>query len=201
MTWTVNVTTRVVNPMTMTRSVNIMTRKENVLWSEPKKCDALIMWIHWRIVNGKISSLINRIARDVTSTATSTNDMAISRPYRLLAPADNPRDILILYCIDPSRFMIQDIQGCRSRPFLNFPAPDKFRLLLLSLPLPLVIPHSHTHSHTHSDSDSHSQCCGARLFSWTRSRWKGSGSGLLLFGLGVLWWQSSDNSCKTKLLT
>ena len=25
---------------------------------------------------------------------------------------------------------------------------------------------------------------------------KGSGSGLLLFGLRVLWWQSSDNSCK-----
>ena len=25
---------------------------------------------------------------------------------------------------------------------------------------------------------------------------KGSGSGLLLFGSGVLWWQNSDNSCK-----
>ena len=33
---------------------------------------------------------------------------------------------------------------------------------------------------------------GAGLFSWSRSRWKSAGSGLLLFGLGVLRWQSSD---------
>ena len=38
---------------------------------------------------------------------------------------------------------------------------------------------------------------GAILFSWSRIRWKSSGSGLLLFGLGVLWWKSSDNlTCK-----
>ena len=37
------------------------------------------------------------------------------------------------------------------------------------------------------------QCCGAMLFSWIRSRWKISVSGLLLFGLGAHWWQSSDN--------
>ena len=40
------------------------------------------------------------------------------------------------------------------------------------------------------------QCCvaGAGLFRWKQSRTKSSssGSGLLLFGLGVLWWQSSD---------
>ena len=29
----------------------------------------------------------------------------------------------------------------------------------------------------------------AGLFSWSRSQLKSSGSGLLLFGLWVLWWQ------------
>ena len=40
------------------------------------------------------------------------------------------------------------------------------------------------------------QCCGAGagIFCW-RQR-KSSGSGLLLCGLEVLWWQSSDNSYK-----
>ena len=42
----------------------------------------------------------------------------------------------------------------------------------------------------------HSQCCGARPFCQSRSWLKssGSGSGLLLFDLGVLWRQSCDNS-------
>ena len=43
-------------------------------------------------------------------------------------------------------------------------------------------------------NDRHWQCCRAGLFCW--SRWKSSGSGLLLCGLGVLWWQSSDSSYK-----
>ena len=35
---------------------------------------------------------------------------------------------------------------------------------------------------------------GAGLFCWSRSRWKGAGSGLLLCDLGVLRWQSCGNS-------
>ena len=43
------------------------------------------------------------------------------------------------------------------------------------------------------------QCCGAGLFSWSRSQWKwaGSSSGLLLCDIptvGFLRWQSCDNS-------
>ena len=40
------------------------------------------------------------------------------------------------------------------------------------------------------------QCCeaGAGLSCWNRSWLKSSGSGLLLCDLGVLWWQSCDNS-------
>ena len=42
------------------------------------------------------------------------------------------------------------------------------------------------------------QCCGAGAghFCWSQSRWKSSGSGLLLCVLGVLWRQRSDNSHK-----
>ena len=52
-------------------------------------------------------------------------------------------------------------------------------------------------------SISQAQCCGAGagLLSWSRSRLKSSGSdlgsGVLLFGLWVLLWQSSDTlTCK-----
>ena len=36
----------------------------------------------------------------------------------------------------------------------------------------------------------------AHFIAGARASEKGYGSDLLLFGLGVLWWQSSDNSCK-----
>ena len=43
-------------------------------------------------------------------------------------------------------------------------------------------------------NNTYHQCCGAGLFFWSRSRLKCTGSGLLLCDIGVLRWQSCDNS-------